>query len=110
MPAKASVTHETAGHWNGLPDVAYDGDRYEIEAADAAIGRIESDPACARDKSFCPCVGRSRITQSDALLIGIVEITRDDTRAEPEAARRVRKEYREIPTRSQPLSTVWVGD
>src|ERR1700733_3395251 len=71
-----------------------------MEAADAAISRIESDPACARDKNLCPSVGRSCITRSEALLIGIVEIARDDTRAEPKAAHRVRKEHREIPTRS----------
>jgi hypothetical protein len=34
------------------------------------------------------------------LPIGIVEIARDDSRAEPEAARCVRKEHRKIPTRS----------
>jgi hypothetical protein len=38
--------------------------------------RAESDPACARDKNLCRCVGRSRITRSEALLIGIVEIAR----------------------------------
>jgi hypothetical protein len=31
--------------------------------------------------------------------MGIVKIARDDTRAEPKAAHRVRKEHREIPTR-----------
>jgi hypothetical protein len=83
---------------NGLADVAYDGDRDQIEAADAAIGRIESDPACARDENLCPCVGRFGIARSYALPIGIVEITGDDARTEAEAARRVCEEHREIPT------------
>ena len=64
------------------------------------MGRIESDPACARDENFCPCVGLPRITRPDALPIRIVEIAGDNTRAKPEAAHRVRKEHRKIPTRS----------
>ena len=58
MPAKASVVPtKLPDTGNGLLDVAYYGDGYWIETADAAMGRIESDPACARYKNFCPCVG-----------------------------------------------------
>ena len=38
---------ETAKHRCHLPDIACDGNRDEIEAADTAIGRIGRDPACA---------------------------------------------------------------
>jgi hypothetical protein len=38
---------ETARHGHCLANVAHDGDRDQIEAADAAVGRIECDPARA---------------------------------------------------------------
>jgi len=38
---------ETASHRHCLPDVARDGDGDQIEAADAAVRRIERNPACA---------------------------------------------------------------
>jgi hypothetical protein len=44
----ASATDEAAGYRNRRPDVACDRDRDQIEAADAAIRRVESDPICAR--------------------------------------------------------------
>ena len=36
---------ETAGDGHDLPDVARNGDRDQIEAADTAVRRIEGDPA-----------------------------------------------------------------
>ena len=39
---------ETAGHGHDLPDVARNGDGDQIEAADTAVRRIESDPARTR--------------------------------------------------------------
>ena len=48
---------EDAGHRDRLPDVARDRDRNQIEAAEAAIGRVESDPSGSRYEDLRPCMG-----------------------------------------------------
>src|SRR5579872_1170868 len=65
---------ETAGYRGSLTDIANNGDRYQIEAAQASIGWIEGDPACAWNEDLRPGMSRSRASRSHALLIGIIEI------------------------------------
>jgi len=76
--AAAGCTQEAAADWRSLPDIASDGDRHEIEAADAAIGRIEGDPASARQVDFGPGVGGTCTGGADERLCRVVEITRAD--------------------------------
>ncbi len=51
---------ETASHGHDLPDVARDGDRDQIEAANTAVRRIEGDPARTGHIDFRPGMGRPR--------------------------------------------------
>ena len=98
------ITDEAAGHGNCLPDVARDRDRNQIEAAEAAVCRVESDPSGSRHKDLRPCMGRSRIARPDASLVGIVKITGDNPGSESEHACSFNEQHREIPAR--PPATV----
>ena len=88
---------ETARDGNGLSDVAHDSDRDQNGAADASVGRIESDSAGTRDENLRPSmggagtesVGRRRVT-----------ISRYDARPEPEAARGFGEENGKVAARS----------
>ena len=80
-------------------DVAHDGDRDQVCAADAAVRRIEGDPARPRHIDLCPGVGRAGADSSEASRTGILEIPRDDPCPEPQAARSVGEEHRKVPAR-----------
>lgn len=82
----AGATDETAGHRDGLPDIARDRDRDQIEAAEAAISRVECDPAGSRYEDLRPRMGRSCTARSDAPLFRIVKIAGDESGSEPEHA------------------------
>src|SRR5271170_1449571 len=73
-------------------DVSGDGDWDQIETADAAIGRIESDPTGPRHIDLRPGVGRAGGRQSDKTFVPIVEIAGHDARAEAKAAGRFHEE------------------
>src|SRR5205085_9314986 len=87
---------ETPGDRHYLANVAGDGDWDQVEPAHAAVGRIEGDPARARNIDFGPGVGRSRTFRPDLILVRVVQIAGDDPRPEPQAARRLDKENCEI--------------
>ena len=93
---------ETAGHGHDLPDVARNCDGDQIEAADAAVRRIEGDPACTWHIDFRPGMGRPRTPSPYNVLIRIIEITGYDPRPETEIARRFDEEDREIPAGPPP--------
>jgi len=68
----ADAADEAAGHRNRLPDVARDRDWDQIEAAEAAIRRVESDPAGSGHVDLRPRVGWSRAARSERNLVRIV--------------------------------------
>ncbi len=74
-----------------MPDIACDRDGDQVEAADAAVGRIEGDPAGARHIDLRPGMGRPRACRTRAVLVRIVEIAGDDPRPETETASRFGK-------------------
>ena len=53
----AGAADEAAGYRDRLPEVARDRDRDQIEAPQAAIGRVESDPAGSRYEDLRPRMG-----------------------------------------------------
>jgi hypothetical protein len=72
------------------------GHRDQVVTADAAVGRIEHDPASAGNIDFCPGVRRSGAGGAAHIEIGIVQVTRYDPRAETEAAHGIDEQHREI--------------
>ncbi len=49
-----------AGDRHDLPDVARDGDGNEVRAAQAQVGRVDGDPAGARQIDLSPGMRRAR--------------------------------------------------
>ena len=58
--------------------------RDQVETADAAVGRIEGNPASAGHIDLCPGMRGTGAGRAAHIEIGIVEITRNDSRAETE--------------------------
>src|SRR5512134_2080564 len=92
--------HETDRNRHDLCDVASDGDGDQVEATNAAVGRIEGDPAGAGHVNLCPGMSRAGTGRSHDAAAWIEKITGDNSRAEPEAACRFRKENSEVPAGS----------
>src|SRR5208337_3180600 len=101
-------SHEIPAYRHCLPNVAHAGDGDQSGAANAAVGRIESDPTCAGHVNLSPRMGGPLIYRPQHLLIGIEEITGDDPRPKSEAARRFDEKDGKIPAGS-PSSTQSFG-
>src|SRR5271165_6313007 len=80
---------EAASHRYGLTYVARDGDRDQVEAAHAAVRRVEGDPARTRHINLGPGMGRSPARDGREALALASQIARHDPRAEAEATRRL---------------------
>jgi hypothetical protein len=80
-----------------MSDIAGNRNRNQIEAADAAVGRIERDPAGAGDVDFRPGMGRSGPFRTQPVALGVEKVPRNHARAETQAANRLDEQRREIP-------------
>jgi len=109
MSAKASVIPTKLPATHGLPKVARHCNRNQVEAADAAFGRIERDPTRTGHINLRPGVGGTRTKTAQAVLVGIIEIARYDRAPKPS----VRAAFGEHTVKSrhepQPRSSVSSG-
>ena len=71
MPTKASGHLIGAVQGDGLARIARDRDANEVAVADDAVGRIELDPAGARQIDLHPGMGRAAADISFALSPGM---------------------------------------
>ena len=84
---------EAADDGGRLTDLPHDSDRDQVGAADAAIGRVEGDPARARYEDFGPRVGRAGTERPSRRGM---EVPRHDPSAEAETACRLGEEHGEV--------------
>lgn len=79
-----------------LVDTSTGRDRHKVETTNAAVGRVKGDPGSAGYKDLRPGMGGPGHILADEVFLPVVEIPRDDPRAEAETARCLDEQHREI--------------